>query len=64
MMARKAAAAVLACCLTLSSSAVPFGGVSAAEEALTAISVDTTAADGNGAFTATVRLVLHPQGLL
>ena len=61
MMARKAAAAVLASCLAFSSSAVPFGRAFAAEEALTAISVDTTAADGNGAFTATVCLDELPE---
>ena len=61
MKAQKAAAGVLAFCMAYSPSAVLSSRAAAAEEALTAIAVDTAVADGNGAFTATVYLNQLPE---
>ena len=61
MKAQKAAAGVLAFCMAYSPSAVQLSRAAAAEEALTAIAVDTAVADGNGAFTATVYLNQLPE---
>ena len=61
MKAQKAAAGVLAFCMAYSPSAVSFSRAAAAEEALTAITVNTVVADGNGAFTATVYLSQLPD---
>ena len=61
MKAQKAAAGVLAFWTAFSPAAVLVSRAADAEEALTAITVDTAVADGNGAFTATVYLSQLPD---
>ena len=61
MKAQKAAAGVLAFWTAFSPAAVLVSRAADAEEALTAITVDTAVADGNGAFTATVYLSQLPE---